>query len=217
MIRDLNQWNANPDLSGATMPIQMFNEPENQDCAAGACITLETLITATHEIIKAYPDKELTSPSFLPRWTQQAYGLLDWVDGYHTEYGEYPRFEVLALHAYGTESLGAWSDSFNATAGDYDYFLAELAARGYTGLRVWITEMGWWQWPDPWCEAWGVCPAQENARSFLNAWITKCDADSRCEYMNWFGITNGGYEFVVPLEYDGQLTLPGQTWRGQFN
>lgn len=222
MIRDLPQWDAvqagTYDLSGATMPIQMFNEPENQDCAAGACISLETLITATHEIIDAYPDRELTSPAFLPTWTQPAYGLLDWVDGYYAEYGVYPRFEVLAMHMYGSTSLGEdWSISFDATAADFDTMLSQLATRGYTDLRVWITEMGFWQWPGPWCETWGICPAQENAKAFLQAWLDKCDSDSRCEYVNWFGISNDGYEFVVPLEYDGQLTRPGQAWQGQFN
>ncbi len=216
MIRDLNQWEAvkvgTYPLSGSVMPIQMFNEPENQDCAAGACMTLTELITATHEIIEAYPDKELTSPAFLPQWTGHGYGLLDWVDGYHAEYGVCPRFEVLALHAYGTESLGAWQSSFDATAGDYDYFLAELAARGYTGLRVWITEMGYWS------SAPSSMMSQMDAVFFLNAWIDKCTADSRCEYMNWFSIAQGDYWFVAPLEFsDGTQSLAGQAWQGHFN
>jgi len=209
MIRDLGQWErvqaGEIDLSEATMPVQMFNEPENQDCGAGACMTMAELITATHEIITAYPDKELTSPAFLPRWVGGDYGLLDWVDGYHAEYGEYPRFEVLAMHAYDSSE-----SPFASTAGDYDHFMAELAARGYSDLRVWVTEMGWWEW-EP--ERQDV---QERAAGFLRAWLDKCDADSRCEYVNWFCISCDGYGHVMPLELGGELTLAGQVWLERF-
>ena len=214
MIRDVSQLEAIKagvyDLSDAIMPIQSFNEPENQDCAAGACISLITAITRHHEIEQMFPNDELTSPAFSPTWLQLQYNLLDFVDGYYDEYGVYPRFEVVAMHAYGTEYYG-WQKSFNLTADEFDTALSELQTRGYNDLRVWVTEMGWW------CNDPESMLAQMDAQYFLNAWLNKCDNDSRCQYINWFGITNGSYWFVVPLELNGQLTLPGQAWRQRFN
>lgn len=215
MIRDLNQWEGVKagvySLSETVLPIQMLNEPENGDCSAGACINLTTLVTITHEIELAYPDKELASPAFLPSWVAQAYTLLDWVDAYYNMYGVYPRFEILTLHAYGSESLGAWSNSFNATANDYDSTLNQLEQRGYTNLRVWITEMGFW------CADPQSMLCQMDAKFFLQAWFNKCNADSRCEYINWFSIRNGDYGFVMPLEFaNGTKSLVGQLWVTQF-
>jgi len=212
MIRDLGQLEqikaGEINLATCPWPIQSLNEPDNSACDAGACITLEEAVIAHREIEELFPDKEITSPAFLPGWADADYSFLDWVDASCAYYEVCPRFEIVAMHPYGTSVMG-WQASFATTSAEYDNLLLSLEARGYTKLRVWLTEFGWYEWEVH------TQTVQEHAKNYLQAWLNKCDNDSRCEYINWYSITTD-YGWVTPLEINGIPTLPGELWLSQF-
>ena len=55
------------------------------------------------------------------------------------------------------------------------------------------------------------------ARGYTDSWVGKCDADSRCEYINWFSITQGVYWFVAPFEFaNGTKSEAGKAWLSRF-
>ena len=220
MIRDLNHLDlvrsGSIDLSDCNRPILSFNEPASQVWPSVGGMTLTEVITGHHEIELLFPNHEIVSPGFIMPWMGLEFGLLDWIDASTVYYGVKPRFEYAALHEYGSTSLGTtWAESFAVTSAEYDAIKAGLIARGYD-VPIFITELGWWEGPGPWCEDWGICPNRENAKAFLQAWINKCNNDNTCQFLNWFSLTKGDYEVVNPLYFGSTLTPAGEVWVKQF-
>ncbi len=207
MVRDLAQLEhvktGAVDISGCG-PILGFNEPSNPDCLAGSCMTLAQLVDAWHELEALTIGKQLVGPAFYHHPTLP-YDFVDFLDAFHDKYGRYPRMEVAAIHEYGLGDVDIEFESFDRP--DYLYVKDALAVRGYD-IPIWVTELGWF--------AIGMSNEEQRADAYLQKWFDFCNVETSCQYLNWFGPTSGGYN-VIPLLENGQPTLPGQTWQGEFN
>ena len=205
MVRDRNQLDTTAHtLIGYEGPILGFNEPENQDCAAGACMSLEELIVAWHDLEELLPGAMLASPAFLYPYGL-GYDIHDFVNGYRAEYGVWPDFKIIAVHYYAPNyyPMQQVKDWF-----EYMWSRIEALPDVYDDLPVWITETGV-HTPnglDPVAIAFGA--------EFLQWELGYLEATGRVEYINWFGPRQGTYTFCVPLYSGGNLTAVGQIWRG---
>jgi len=212
MIRDRNQLDSlGHKLDNYNGIILGFNEPENMDCAAGACMTLAELIQAWHDMEVLLPNGRFTSPAFMQKWGAN-YTLIDFVNGYHTKYGVWPRFEIIAQHYYAPFWL---SRSFEENMNDNKFWLQntwnllESLPSVYDGLPIWFTEVGT-HTPD----TDGLDPlAIAFAAEFLAWELDFLEATGRTEYINWFGPRQGSYTFCVPLYSNGALTQLGKVWK----
>jgi hypothetical protein len=193
MVRDLSQLEV-MNLNDCGETVIGFNEPENQDCGAGACMTLAELMQAWHRLEMALPDKQLTSPQFvrLTDMAAPAYTLNDFTNAYGGE-----PFDVIAVHFYGRydveRSLQQWRDWY-----------ATLP----TDRPMWVTELGWHDYS-------GWQNGEDEAAEFLSLFLLDCQ-EKNVELVNWFGVKESSdYPYIVPLlRADGELTGAGQVWAG---
>uniref|UniRef100_A0A6M3M8H6 Putative glycoside hydrolase n=1 Tax=viral metagenome TaxID=1070528 RepID=A0A6M3M8H6_9ZZZZ len=210
MIRDRNQLDTQAhklvDYDGIILG---FNEPENQDCAAGACMTLDELITAWHDLETVLPGKTFTSPAFIYPYLVD-YNIYDFVNGYYAKYGTWPRFEIIAVHYYAPFLADS---SQEKNLGNNRFWFENMWNRiealpaVYQNCPVWITEAG------VHCEN-GLDPGPRLfAKKWLEWELNYLEATGRCEYVNWFGPRQGIWTFTVPLYANGHLTEVGQVWR----
>lgn len=198
MVRDLSRLeiieSGVVNLDDCNQVVIGFNEPENPDCSAGACMTLAELVDAWHRLETVLPDKRLTSPQFvrLTDMATPAYTLNDFISAH----GRIP-FDIVAVHFYGRydveRSLQQWQSWYDTLP---------------PGYPVWVTELGWHDYS-------GWQNGEDEAAEFLSLFLLDCQAKG-VELVNWFGVKeDNDYPHIVPLlRSNGELTGAGQVWAG---
>jgi hypothetical protein len=206
---NLDEFIADPDmLDDCPRPVLLFNEPSNSNCQEGACMTLYETTTGWYTATQILSDThDIIGPGFY-YYGGDPYRLPDVLDEYHIRYGEYPHMDAAAVHYYGQYDAD-WTIAFNYFRDQYLEYKASIEVRGYD-IPIFITEIGWYSG-----DALSV-QAQTAARNWLDAWITFCESDDRCEYLNWFSIVQGTYTNTVPLYDDGELTMVGERWAEEW-